>query len=598
MRLRSIGITATIWALAIAAHAGGQVSAGANTIKEIVVRGNQRVSKEAILANMRTKVGQPFLQDNLDHDKETLNDLGFFQSVDVRGTPLEGSSWQVNVDVVEYPVIKEIRVTGNTVVKTEEILKAITLKAGDVYNLRQSEPSARAIEGLYNKKGFYGRVTDLNPLPQSPNTLNIVIVETKVGTVNIQGNRRTKPAVMRRLIKTRPGDVLSTAKVTADLKRLYNSGWFETQPPLDEPADIGVENLTYVVKETRTGQFSFGVQVDPSSSVAGVLRLSDTNLEGTGQGLSLDLTQATQGGGPSVGLDYTNPFYDNKDTTIRASVYSRIIYRFSGVFGQTSSTSTTSEYFERRTGTSLGFSRPISDTTSYGLGLRAETVSTNVGSTVSNFIQQDGQVVVGTAGFTVNRRDVDTDPSRGDYLHLAIEPGYSDITEVGGVGASQSILGSNFFVRNTMDYRKYWTNGPPRTNKEIDAPRKVLAFRLRVGDIRGKVPFFEQFFAGGVDTIRGYPEDMLWGRDELLTNLEYRIPIQKAFEFIPFIDYGGAWGGYGSINSYTQTETARMYLGFGSGVSFKIPGLGNIRLDLGFDAQGRSRVHFQIGQPF
>jgi outer membrane protein insertion porin family len=593
LRLRSIAIIATVWISTTAAYAGHQAS----IIKEIVVKGNQRVTTQAILANMRTKVGQPFLQENLDHDKETLTDLGFFQSVDVRGTPLDNGNWQVSVDVVEFPVIKEIRITGNTVVKTEDILKVLTLKPGEVFNLKQADPSARAVEALYSKKGYFARVTDLSPLAQSPNTLNLAIVETRVGTVSVQGNVRTKEAVMRRLIKTRPGDVLSGAKVTADLKRLYNSQWFENPTPIDEPVDLGIENLTYVVKEAKTGQFSFGVQVDPASSIAGVVRVSDTNLGGTGQGLSLDLTQATQGGGPSVGLDYTNPFYDSKDTTIRASIYSRIVYRFSGVFGQTTS-SLTSEYYERRTGTSLGFSRPINDTNSYGLGLRVENVNTQVNSSVSDFIQQDGDVAVGTLGYTINRRDVDSDPSRGDYLHLAVEPGYSDITEVGGVGANTSILGTNLFLRDTADYRHYWTNGPPRTAKEIDAPRKVLALRVRVGDIRGKVPFFEQFFAGGVDTIRGYDEDILWGRDEFITNLEYRVPIQKSFEFIPFVDYGGAWGGYGSINSYTQTQGALLYLGFGAGVSFKIPGLGNIRLDLGLDEQFRSRVHFQIGQPF
>ena len=324
---------------------------------------------------------------------------------------------------------------------------------------------------------------------------------------------------------------------------------------------------------------------------------SDSDLNGSGQGLSLDLTQATQGGGPSVRLDYTNPFYDSKDTTIHASIYSQVIYRFSGIFAQTSS-SLTSEYYERRTGSSVGFSRPINDTESYGVGLRVENVNTQVNSSVSNFIQQDGDVAVGTFGFTINKRDVDLDPSRGYYLHLAIEPGYANINEVGGIGASTAILGENLFLRDTVDYRRYWTKGPPSTAKEIDAPRKVLALRLRAGDIRGKVPFFEQFFAGGVDTIRGYPEDMLWGREEFLANLEYRVPLQKAFEIIPFVDYGDAWGGYGSINSYTQTETPRPYLGFGVGLSFNIPRLGNIRLDLGLDTDLRSRVHFQIGQPF
>ena len=85
MKLRSIGIILTLTAAAALAQAGQQ----ANIIKEIVVHGNTHVTTQAILANMRTKVGQPFLQETLDHDKENLLDLGFFQSADVRGTPLE-----------------------------------------------------------------------------------------------------------------------------------------------------------------------------------------------------------------------------------------------------------------------------------------------------------------------------------------------------------------------------------------------------------------------------------------------------------------------------------------------------------------------------
>jgi outer membrane protein insertion porin family len=578
----------------MAAHAGQQAS----IIKEIVIRGNQRVSREAILANMHTKVGQVYLQENLDHDKAALEDLGFFQAVDVRGTPIDNGNWQVTVDVSEYPVIKEIRVTGNTVVKTDEILKVLTLKPGDVFNIGQQKPSALAVQQLYSKKGYFAIVSNFSPLPQSPNTASLDIIETRVGEVLIQGNKRTKDRVMRRLIKTRKGDVLSGTKVQQDIKRLLNTQWFDSAVPQDETADIGVENLTYTVKEARTGQFSFGVQVDPSSSVAGVIKLSDTNLGGTGQGLSLDLLQATQGGGPSAGLDYTNPFYDNKDTTLRASIYSRLTYRFSGIFGQSTPTTNTSEYNERRTGTSIGVSRPITDTLSIGTNVRYENVKTNVGAGVSDFIQQDGDVGVVTFGATLNRRDLDTDPSRGDFINVKIEPGYSNITEVGGLVSGSGIFGSHLFLRSTIEYRRYWTREPARTVKDYDAPRHVLALRLRGGVIDGVVPYFEQFFVGGVDTVRGQPEDRFWGRDELIANLEYRMPLQKSFEFIPFVDYGGAWGGYAGVNSYTQTTTPAFTLGWGAGVSFKIPGLGNIRLDLGLDSEGRSRVHFQIGQPF
>src|SRR3954465_3344556 len=53
-------------------------------IRKIDVTGNQTISAQAILNAMRTKVGQPYLQSNLDADKKAITDMGFFQSVDVR----------------------------------------------------------------------------------------------------------------------------------------------------------------------------------------------------------------------------------------------------------------------------------------------------------------------------------------------------------------------------------------------------------------------------------------------------------------------------------------------------------------------------------
>jgi outer membrane protein insertion porin family len=115
--------------------------------------------------------------------------------------------------------------------------------------------------------------------------------------------------------------------------------------------------------------------------------------------------------------------------------------------------------------------------------------------------------------------------------------------------------------------------------------------------ISGDVPFFEQFFLGGASTIRGYEEDRFWGKQSLLTTLEYRHPIQKALAVSAFIDYGGAWGGFGTVGEFTQSSSAKFKLGYGFGVTFRSP-LGPLRLDLGFDDRGKSRTHFQIATSF
>jgi outer membrane protein insertion porin family len=198
---------------------------------------------------------------------------------------------------------------------------------------------------------------------------------------------------------------------------------------------------------------------------------------------------------------------------------------------------------------------------------------------------------------TFDRRDLPTDPAFGYYTQLTLEPGIARIDEVGGAISDQSLVGTHFFTKGSVEYRRYFTNQPKRTRQDFDAPRKVLAFRARAATISGTVPFFEQYFVGGSDTLRGYDEDRFWGKNMLITNLEYRYPIQRSFNAIGFVDYGGAWGGYPSVNAFTQSNGIDLHVGYGVGLSFRTP-LGPIRIDIGFNEQGRSRTHFIIGTSF
>jgi outer membrane protein insertion porin family len=588
----------------------------AGIVKEIEVHENVHVSKEAILSSMSTKVGSVYSQAKLDADQQTLQDLGFFSSVSLKGVSIAGG-WHVDVFVAEYPAIKEIRVSGNTVLGSEQIIKALApqFKVGSVFNERQSRIAADAVQKLYSDRGYFAQVANIGPLPDSPETLDVEIVETRVGTVSVEGNKLTKDWVMRRLIKTRSGELFSSRKWSDDLRRMYNTQWFESVRSLEDP-QLGTIDLTADVKEQRTGTFNVGLQLDPESSLGGILRYSQANINGTGQTVSVDFIQTITGGGPSVSIDYTNPFIDNQDTVLRTSIYSRLVYRFSGdLFGGTNilSSTTASEYEERHSGASLGFQRPVTNNTSVGASVRAEYVGTVGLSNLvdneqtpndptnqqmsNNFIQQDGPLVMGTLGITRNRRDVDLDPSRGDYFQLTFEPGVADITKVGGLTTGAGILGTHLFTRTTADYRIYWTPDKPR-GRNLDEPKRVVAFRARYGVTDGTVPFFEQYFAGGSDTLRGYPDDRFWGRYTLLTNLEVRIPLQKTFSIIGFVDYGGAWGGYGNIEGYDQTDFFRLHLGYGPGISFKAGPLGNIQLFLGFNENGGTQTHFLIGNSF
>src|SRR5262249_49083245 len=159
-------------------------------------------------------------------------------------------------------------------VPTDEIVKVISSKTGEIYNLKAAEPSRKAIQNLYAKKGLFADVLDYGPLQDSPNTLNVTVVELTVNSVKVIGNERTKDSVIQRLVKTRPGQPMNANTWRNDLRRLVGTQWFETVENVPQPVnDAGKIDLVAQVKETKTGTLQVGLQMDPRSTFAGFIKV-------------------------------------------------------------------------------------------------------------------------------------------------------------------------------------------------------------------------------------------------------------------------------------------------------------------------------------
>ncbi|MEI8281955.1 MAG: BamA/TamA family outer membrane protein, partial [Armatimonadota bacterium] len=236
---------------------------------------------------------------------------------------------------------------------------------------------------------------------------------------------------------------------------------------------------------------------------------------------------------------------------------------------------------------------------SYGISTRLETIHTlnaPANAPVVPYVRQDGEV--GSIGLSsiINTRDYDPDPSKGTYVRFDLEPAYSIIKPSTTTDLRNPPPGRYTFAKIGFDFRTYFTKNKKMRTKD-DSSREVFALRLRAGTETGTVPFFEQYFAGGNDSVRGYNEDRFWGRNMVVGTFEYRKPIQEQFSLVGFVDYGGAWGGYAGIKDFEQTSEANFHYGYGLGLRFRTP-LGPIRLDYAFNDKGGSRAHFMIGTSF
>jgi outer membrane protein insertion porin family len=121
---------------------------------------------------------------------------------------------------------------------------------------------------------------------------------------------------------------------------------------------------------------------------------------------------------------------------------------------------------------------------------------------------------------------------------------------------------------------------------------------MLLGASSGTLPFFEQSFVGGAETLRGYREDRFWGSYLMLASAEIRQPLARGLTGVLFTDAGDAWGGdyqQVSIQGFTQS-TFRIHPAIGLGMRVRTP-LGPIRLDYGFGDEG-GRFDFSIGNVF
>jgi outer membrane protein insertion porin family len=567
-------------------------------VESVAVRGLRNISETAVITALRLKPGEPFSEATLESDRRAIEAMGLFSAVRPRVEQTE-TGVRIEFEVVENPLIREVRFTGNTVLSAEQLLEVVRNKPGFVFNTNFAESDIRAIRDAYQRAGYIVLPEGYTPPDYENGVLTIALSELRVGDIRVEGNTKTRTGVILREMRTKPGDLFNTTRFQRDISRLYNTGYFDQIVPEDSFAAPGVIDLTLKVKERPTGRLNVGFAIDSRRRLIGLAEVFETNFRGTGRTVGVNFQSTGGRNGSSIELLFTEPYLDRHRTALSVSLYNKLVYRFtSNFFGGQLDPNLEQQYDERRRGITLGLSRPLNDLITASVGLRAEDVNTNRVATNQGggFIRQDGTLTSFSLRGVYNNRDLDLDPAQGQYLALTLEPGFTNIrsAEQQFIDSGVVKLGQSSFVRASIDYRLYYSPQGRRT--QPDDRRQVFAIRAYYGAISGTVPFFEQFFIGGAETLRGYPEDRFWGKNAALLSVEFRQPIEKAFTAVFFVDIGHAWGGYPSVNDFLQRDRFRPEVGYGLGIRVRTP-LGPLRIDYGIGRDG-GRTHFSVGQVF
>ena len=134
-------------------------------IRNVDVAGNRIVPSSAILKKVLTSSGLPFNEDTVQIDAQSISAMGWFSDIQVRlkevdpaeQTGVEAGKQLVDVifEVEENPVVKQLEVTGNTLVDNETIAKELRLQGGEIANTAIINYQLEKLMGDYHKAGYW-----------------------------------------------------------------------------------------------------------------------------------------------------------------------------------------------------------------------------------------------------------------------------------------------------------------------------------------------------------------------------------------------------------------------------------------------------------
>ncbi len=587
-------------------------------ISRILITGNQNINDAAIrgvITAAGLKLGAPYTAENAASARDAVKSMGYFNGdVGLAGAQDPAGGVDVTFTVKENPLIKTIKFTANTpdgepTIPSSKLRSLMTTKEGQVLN---TNVLVRDLDNLFNhttsyvyQQGFIFDVSsDINIDPLT-GVLTIPLVEAHINSIKITGLKRTKPVVVTRELRSQVGDVLDEKKLQKDLTRVYNLQLFDEVGPFDPSStDVGKVDITIPITEKRSGQVSVGVGYSSTQKLVGQAQLAENNFRGLGERVSLQWTVGGVNSQSSLELGFFEPYLDKKHTSLDVDLYDKAVYRFnsSGLTGTNDNSGNTNTYVERHRGVTLGINRPVNDSLTVGITGRSETVSTNnfTASTADQYIRQKGNVSgLGLRGISSNR-DNEFAPAAGGLTSLSYEIVTASTQPADSLAVSPLAPGRELFGKFGLDLRRYNSLQGPRKLGNFNQPKRVLATRILLGTTARNVPFFEQYFLGGPDSLRGYDQDRFWGSNLALFQAELRVPVGKDnnFQGVLLFDSGDSWNTIYQVSGLSQDTAFKLRYDYGLGIRLVTP-IGPIRLDYAIpNGGGSGRTQFSIGQSF
>ena len=458
----------------------------------------------------------------------------------------------VNISEGERFQVSSVKLAGDFAIPEEEVQKLVVLRAGDVFSRKRLNDSTKAIGDRLGKDGYaFANVNAAPEIDKEKRQVAFTIFvdpgkRVYVRRIGITGNTKTRDEVIRRELRQMEGGWYDADAVTVSKQRLDRLGYF-SETTVETPAVQGSADqidVNFDVKEKATGQLMLGAGFSSTEGVVISASISQSNFLGSGNNVAFQIN--TSKINSVAAFSYTNPYFTVDGISQGFDVYYRQIDTANNSY------TTLAPYRTKSVGGNVRFGFPIGEKQSFTVGAGIDYTEVEVYSESppqwKQFVtDQEGVGATQTGNMTLpvtatwisDGKDSFLLPTSGWYQRASAEvaiPG-GDLT----------------FYRLQYQLQRY------------QPISRSLTLMLN-GDIgyadgyssTSTLPFYKNFYAGGVNTVRGYKagslgpvvyengnEYSIGGNRRFVANAEllWAIPgLEKSLRFGWFVDGGWVWG--------------------------------------------------------
>lgn len=583
----------------------------ASKIKEINILGNKSFPKATLLEQLKLQStiwwklfqkSDRYSKQQLGGDLEALSsyyqDRGYLQfniiSVQVELSPDKKDVYvTLNLDEGDKYTVKSHRFSGETVLNEDFLNRLVSTPDGSQFSRREATESSDRIEAALSDIGYaFAKVTPLPEVDEAKRqvSLNYYIEPGKrayIRHINFVGNAGTNDETLRREMRQLEASPFSKSAVERSRVRLQRLPFIESAEVETKPVP-GADDLVdieYKVKERQPGQVQFGVGYSGSQGFLISASVSNSNFLGTGNTVSVTAENSylTR----QLNLSWTDPYFTSDGISQTISTYYR---RSKGVIRYSSG------FDYDVIGADLTYGIPLSEFTFLRIGGGAsrtslQTFPGNTSDQVLEFVINNGtsyneyQLHTGIARDTRNRTFF---ASSGSLSRLNVDV---------------AIPGSDLLYYNASLQQQQYLVLPYQFFAEFDG---TVGYINRYARTIG-VPPYQNYFAGGPNTVRGYRDGTLGPRDTPFDNpfggklrttaqsqLVLPLPVvsdNKTTRMGLFFDIGNVYDKAGDF------KVSQLRQSTGLAFSFFTPILGLLDLSYAFPLNakpGDETQHFQL----